>query len=130
MFVVLHLLPLLLQAARAEIKAEVERDLKRKYAQLALPPGVVAPPQGGLDHLSARAKKRAKAKANRALALTNGGVGDGTGGGGSSASGGPGGDKGKGKGKGKGNRTDDGKPICFNWNKGLPCKSSKCSTAE
>ena len=105
---------------RADIRAEEVAKLKRAGQ------GCIedAPP-------SKRARKRANAQRN-ALALTNGGVGDGTGGlppqpiyprKGE----GKGGKKGKGKGN---NNMPDGRPICFNWNKGLPYKSQTCTMAH
>ena len=88
--------------------------------------------------MSPRAKKRAKAKA--AKALKNGGVGDGgpdyprlqiQNGGvsdGSPMGAGKGGAKGLGKGKGD---TFEGKPICYNWNRGAPCKDgANCQMAH
>ena len=83
--------------------------------------------------LSKRAKKRANAQRN-VLALTNGGVGDGTGGQPPQPNyprkGAGNGDKGR-NGKGKGNNNmPDGRPICFNWNKGLPCKNPSCTMAH
>ena len=84
--------------------------------------------------MSPRAKKRAKAKA--AKAIKNGGVGDGevdyprlplqNGGKGDGTSKG----SAKGLGKGKGD-TFEGKPICYNWNRGAPCKDgANCQMAH
>ena len=107
---------------RAEIRAEEVAKLKRQK-------------RGRLENgqESKRAKKKANANRN-ALALANGGVGDGSGGAPPQPNyprkGDGKGDKGK-KGKGKGNNNmPDGRPICFNWNKGTPCKSSSCTMAH
>ena len=111
-----------LKKIRADIRAEEVAKLKRAgHGHIEDAP------------LSKRAKKRANAQRN-ALALTNGGVGDGTGGPPPQPDyprkGQGKGDKGK-KGKGKGNNNmPDGRPICFNWNKGLPCKSQTCTMAH
>ena len=75
--------------------------------------------------MSARAKKRARQNAKKPLMLLNGGVQDGTA---SGSAGGPG--KGKSKGKTKGDDTHDGKPICYNWNRGAPCKQNPCPWAH
>jgi hypothetical protein len=107
---------------RAEIRAEEREKLKR-----AGHGRIEDAPQ------SKRAKKRANAQRN-SLPITNGGVGDGTGGPPPQPDyprkGQGKGDKGK-KGAGKGNNSmPDGKPICFNWNKGTPCKSQTCTMAH
>ena len=70
------------------------------------------------------AQKRAKATAKRPLAILDGSVNDGA-----SRSAGPA--KGKGKGAGKSANSDEtfeGKPICYNWNRGVPCKAGEACT--
>ena len=91
----------------------------------------------GAQPMSAKAKKKAAAKARAAaaaqLAITapsgilpieNGGVGDSL-----NLVGAYG--KGKSKGKGKGDDTHNGVPICYNWNRGAPCrKGAGCTYAH
>ena len=95
-----------LKRARAEGKKEAEATLRK---QMALPP-----PGNWEASLSARAKKRAKQQAKKPQMLLNGGVNDGTAKGTS---------KGKSKGSGKNDETFEGKPICYNWNHGVPYKA-------
>ena len=118
------LTPAQIKKLKADARAEGERAAANKNKRLALGNGSAT----GTDNstLSARAKKRARQKANKdgavPLALQNGGVGDGTSGTSS---------KGKGKGKGKENdRLPDGTQICFNWNRGAPCKATPCPFAH
>ena len=56
--------------------------------------------------------------------MQNGGEGDGSGGGGGAAP------ANKGKGKGKGKDMFENKPICYNWNNGMPCKVTPCKSAH
>ena len=118
-----------LNRIKQQAKAEAERDVKRKYNLLALTDA----PAG---QLSARAKKKARQQANRHLALQNGGVGDGSDGGfprlqtvAPPPNAHPAARPGKGAGK---DRRDsfNGKPICYNWNKGAPCKQNPCPMAH
>ena len=99
---------------KQQAKAEAEREAKRKYAALLN--------AGGGDNPSRRQRKRANQLANRAtLAIQNGGVGDGT----VNLTGA------FAKGKGKGNKdTHEGVPICYNWNRGAPCKNNPCQFAH
>ena len=106
----------------AEIRAEEVAKLKRQNG-------------GRLDNgqESKTARERANASRN-ALALINDGVGDSSGGAPPQPNyprkGDDKGDRGK-KGKGTGNNNmPDGKPICLNWNKGIPCKSNSCTMAH
>ena len=115
---------------KQQAKAEAERDLKRKFGLSQTYGG--GPSDG---QLSARAKKKARQTANRTLALQNGGVGDGTDGGFPRLQNGqPPPPRGPGqrpdKGKGKGRDTHEGKAICYNWNRGAPCKQSPCPMAH
>ena len=119
-----------LKKLKNQLKQEAEATAKRKFNQLML--GNTGIPGQGLG-------KKARQKANqaaRALAIGNGGVGDsqpnGAGyprlqGGGSGSQKGAGKGTGKGK-KGKEDTRFEGKPICFNWNRGAPCKSGPSCT--
>ena len=102
-----------LKRAREQGKKEAESALRKQLA--------IAPPPGDFGSMSNRAKKRAKQNAKKPLMLTNGSDNDGTGKGKS---------KGKGKGAGKGDDTFEGKPICFNWNRDVPCKATPCTYAH
>ena len=117
---------------KQQAKAEAERDLKRKFGLSQTYGG--GPSDG---QLSARAKKKARQTANRTLALQNGGVGDGSDGGFPRLRNvqppppqHPGQRPDKGKGKGKGRDTHEGKAICYNWNRGAPCKQASCPMAH
>ena len=118
-----------LNRIKQQAKAEAMKELKRSYGLMSLPySGGAQPPQ-----LSARAAK--KARRAQTLALQNGGVGDGSDNGfprlpGGGAQGPPGGGKGADKGKGKGRDTHNGMAICYNWNRGAPCKQIPCPMAH
>ena len=94
-----------------------EKEAKLKYA--AIPNGGV-----GDGTMSKRAKKRAAAQAKALPALTNGGVGDGTLNLRKDYA------KGKAGGKGKSDDMHNGVPICYNWNRGAPCKQVPCRFAH
>ena len=104
-------------------RARRAQNAKRKIAALG-----GGDPGGGLSKKqNKRANQAARKAGGGALALLNGGVGDGGGGytrlppiaGDWSR---PDKKKGAGKGASKGNTTFQGKPICFNWNNGKPCR--------
>ena len=100
-------------------KAAAEKDAKQKYALM----------NGGVgDGQSKRAKKGANQQAyqqNRnTLALQNGGVGDGA------INLSRDWAKGKGKGKTKSDDRHEGVPICYNYNRGVPCKNTPCGFAH
>ena len=104
----------LIKKIKQKAKAAAEKEAKQKYAAIM---------NGGAgDGQSNRAKKRAKQQAqlqNRStLALQNGGVGDG------SINLGRDFAKGKGKGKAKSDDRHEGVPICYNYNKGAPCRNT------
>ena len=107
---------------KQQAKKEAEREAKQKYGAL-LNGGV------GDGTLSKRAKKRAAqaaAQARTLPALQNGGVGDGT----INMRGDYNRGKGKAGGKGKSDDTHNGVPICYNWNRGAPCKQDPCRFAH
>ena len=103
-----------LKKIKQTAKAEAEREIKKRYALADTPP----------TGISNRAKKKMDAQQRR-LALTNGGVGDGTSLVAAYSKG-----KEKGKGKGKGSDMHEGVPICYNWNRGAPCKKDPCQFAH
>ena len=100
---------------KQQAKLEAEREVRKQL-------GIEAPPGAGLSkNAKKKANKRAKAIGNgqQVLQIQNGGVGDGTT------------QKGKAKGKGKSDDLFEGKPICYNWNKGKDCtKGAACTFAH
>ena len=117
---------------RKQAKAEAMRELKRNFGMSQAYSGGAPAPQPG----SCAAKRARRAQL---LALQNGGVGDGSDGGfprlqnqggTDPPGGGKGAGKGAGKGTGKGRDTHNGCAICYNWNRGAPCKQSPCPMAH
>ena len=103
-----------LKKLKQEAKANAEKAVRLQLGNAATG-GIVSP----------SAKKRAR-KQRQQLALQNGGVGDGS----AAPAGGLDLVGAFGKGKGKGKDQHEGKPICYNWNRGAPCKSSPCTMAH
>ena len=119
-----------LKKIKQQAKAEAEREAKRKFSLMSIA-NSGGPPAG---QISARAKKKARQLANRNLALQNGGDRDGSDGGfprlmNVPANVPPPPNGGKATGKG-GRDSHNGKPICYNWNRGAPCKQQNCPMAH
>ena len=127
------------------------RGAKRQLTD-AQPPPTASPKAKSQNQKRAEAKKRLKeenARLQAQLKKTNnqqngGGNGGRNGGGGGGAAKGAGGKGGGRNGGGKGGaatggggkpngakaKTSDGKPICFSWNNGQPCRNSPCTFAH
>lgn len=118
-----------LNRIKQQAKAEAEKAAKRKFAPLALQNG------GGAGQGETRAQKRAKKRQQAyQFALQNGGIGDGSDGGFprllNQQQQAQGGGLGKGAGKGGQDIRHNGKPICYNWNRGVACRNPQCDMAH